>query len=136
MPRVSVHGSLLLRGLALAGALLLFLPLPASARTGPVRHAGPPLLRRPLAAVTRTWTGNGGDNKWSTPANWDSGIPQNGDSLTFPAAALHKVNANDIAGLSIAGVRFEGDGYVISGNPITMSGYFFTDDSTTNIVGI
>ena len=58
-----------------------------------------------LFADTLTWTGNGGDGKWSTPANWTStgshAIPQSGDSVYAMSRPNETVN-NDIPGLSLA----------------------------------
>ena len=53
--------------------------------------------------ATRTWTGGGGDNLWTTGANWAGGIaPAAGDNLDFPAGAARLESVNDYpAGTSI-----------------------------------
>lgn len=40
-----------------------------------------------FAATTTTWTGNGADNRWGNPANWDNGVPTGSESevATIPA---------------------------------------------------
>ena len=45
-----------------------------------------------LAAVSSTWTGGGGDKKWSTVANWDRGIPGTGDKAIITAGAEVEVD--------------------------------------------
>src|SRR5262245_46200734 len=36
-----------------------------------------------LQAASRTWVGEGADDFWSTPANWDLGAPMAGDGILF-----------------------------------------------------
>ena len=46
-----------------------------------------------LAVDTRTWTGGGGDKKWSTPGNWsDSTAPVAGDTAIIGAGAAVEVD--------------------------------------------
>jgi len=79
-------------------------------------------------AATRTWTGAGGDNNFSTSANWSGGAaPTNGDVITFDTASLTEAEivTNDISGLSLAGINATGGGdygYVIAGQGITVTG--------------
>ena len=82
-------------------------------------HAAPP---PPLC----TWTGGGSDSNWSTAANWDNcggahPVPIDGDWLLFPDLASRKTNTNDIAGLDLGHLQFNGYDYVIGGNAITLS---------------
>ena len=39
--------------------------------------------------AVRTWTGNGANDLWSNPVNWDGGVtaPANGDDVVIPDAA-------------------------------------------------
>lgn len=86
------------------------------------------------AGQTCTWTGGGGDNKFSTAANWsDCGgaAPTNGDLLAFDVGVLsgesYVTLSNDITGLSIAGMTFAGSpssytGFRIDGSALTVSG--------------
>jgi len=88
------------------------------------------------ASTTKTWTGLGGDNKWSTAANWSPGAPVVGDDLVFPDAAAQKVNDNDVPGMSFNSISFTGPagGYNISGNGIVSSAGITADNSGTNTV--
>lgn len=71
-------------------------------------------------AANVTWSGAGGDNNWSTGANWVGGTaPVNGDTLIFPASAARKTtNNNNIAANTDFAIQFTGGGYVLSGNLI------------------
>ena len=40
-----------------------------------------------VAATSRTWTGAGADNNWTTPGNWGGTAPVAGDDLVFPGGA-------------------------------------------------
>lgn len=80
-------------------------------------------LSLPSAASIRSWTGGGGANtSWSNPANWDTGVPQNSDSLLFPGNLATACN-NDLVGRTFDQIVFAGigSGWVLSGNPITLA---------------
>ena len=49
-------------GLLVLLVVALLVVLPASAAAG-----------QPVTSGVVTWTGKGGDERWSNPANWDSG---------------------------------------------------------------
>ncbi len=75
--------------------------------------------------TTRTWDGGGTSNDWSEPANWNpDGVPADGDSLVFPAAAPpdSKTNNNNINGLDLDSITINGGGYTIAGNAINLAG--------------
>ena len=78
-----------------------------------------------LTASYPTWTGGGGDNNWTTAANWDLGIaPVAGDALVFPAGAARLTNVNDYpAATAFRSISFTGagGGYSISGNALSLS---------------
>ena len=61
-------------------------------------------------AKTCTWSGGGGDKKWSTAANWvDSAVPESGDTVVVNITDTETlVNTNDIDGLSLASLTFTG----------------------------
>jgi hypothetical protein len=95
------------------------------------------------------WLGNGGDNKWSTAANWDmcnNGVPGNNDSVIFINTAKRGTNVNDLVGLQLVSVGLvgqPGDGtpgnplsaWAISGNPISISSGI-TASSLRTIAGV
>ncbi len=87
-----------------------------------------PLTPAYAAADTCTWTG-ANSGSWSDGGNWtgcdNGGVPEDGDSLVFPAGAANLTNANDIAGtLDIDSITISGDNYALSGNPVYVSGVF------------
>ena len=50
-------------------------------------------------AATRTWTGNGGDDLWTTGGNWGGTAPTANDDLLFPDGALRMTtNLNNFPG--------------------------------------
>lgn len=79
-----------------------------------------------VQAATQTWTGGGGDNHWSTAANWSGGVaPAPGDDLVFPAGAAQLTNVNDLtADFAINSITFSGgaSGYSVTGNQIDLAG--------------
>jgi hypothetical protein len=72
------------------------------------------------ANPTAVWTGNGGDNLWSTAANWDTNaVPEAGDDLEFAAGAAQLTSMNDLdAGTHFHAIIFSGAGYTVNGNDI------------------
>jgi len=73
-------------------------------------------------ATTRIWLGN--TSLWSNAGNWSpGGVPQNGDSLSFPAGNQFTVFSmnNDLASLSVDGITFTGAGYTLNGNALTLN---------------
>ncbi|MGH7140548.1 MAG: hypothetical protein ACREHD_32845, partial [Pirellulales bacterium] len=88
--------------------------------------------------ATITWTGKSAtSSNWSDPANWDLGrAPINGDSLVFPASAQQLSNDDDIAGLSVNSITFQGTfapvpgGYRISGDDMTIGSGGINDQAT------
>lgn len=94
-----------------------------------------PIPTAVAAADTCTWTGGGIDANWSTAANWSvcdaSGVPENGDSVIFPASAANKTNTNDLSGLDLVSITFSGEDYEVSGNAIDITPGSFTAISFT-----
>ena len=90
------------------------------------------------AGDTCVWTGTV-DNLWSNGGNWtgcdNGGVPENGDSLVFPTTASNKTNANDIVGLNLGNIIFNGQDYVVTGNAINISPSFVTVMQFTNTSG-
>jgi hypothetical protein len=62
----------------------------------------------------------GPDNgTWHTPGNWTGGVPQDGDDLIFPVGVAPR-SINDLGGLSLRSMRFEGT-HDVDGNTIALS---------------
>ena len=81
--------------------------------------------------VPKTWTGLAGQ-LWSNASNWLNGIPQSGDTLSFPASATNKQSTNDLSGLSISGLILD-SGYNLTGNKLTLQGTYQSNGN--NIIG-
>jgi autotransporter-associated beta strand protein len=77
-------------------------------------------------AATLAWNGvgaAGGNPNFSSDTNWASvQVPANGDILGFGTTTNPRLPANDIVGLSLAGINISGNAYTISGSAITMTG--------------
>lgn len=90
--------------------------------------------------ATITWTGGSATSaNWSDAANWDLGrAPINGDSLVFPASAKQLANTDDIAGLSVNSIAFQGaftaatGGYTLSGDDLTVGAGGIADNGSNS----
>ncbi|MFO0910374.1 MAG: Ig-like domain repeat protein [Isosphaeraceae bacterium] len=76
--------------------------------------------------VTDVWTGGGGSNNWSDPANWNTNIaPGPNWDLVFPAGASRLGNVNDLApNTAFQSITITGPGYDFSGNPLQLASGF------------
>ncbi|MCS7317638.1 MAG: hypothetical protein NZZ41_04920 [Candidatus Dojkabacteria bacterium] len=90
---------------------------------------------------TCTWTGDI-DSNWSNGGNWtgcDNGsVPENGDTLVFPTSATNTILNNDIVGLTLSSIYFNGNNYTLSGNDIVIDGssgflMFVGNNNTINV---
>lgn len=83
------------------------------------------IIKAPHAlAATKTWTGGGSDDNWSTSANWSpSGAPIDGDAVVFTNGGTTLSSTNDITGLELASISMNGTG--------TESVYISLDEDTT-----
>lgn len=72
-----------------------------------------------------TWTGLGGDGKWSTAANWDvAPVSGNEDVIVFEGGQV--ISYNDMSDFSVAGIRCTGDGMkTFNGETIVLTGMPF-----------
>ena len=90
------------------------------AGAGPAGDGGP-FVGPYVAAATRTWTGGGADNNWTTPANWGGTAPVAGDDLVFPGGAARLSNTNNfLAGTSFNSITISGTGYTLAGNALAL----------------
>ena len=78
-------------------------------------------------AAAKTWTG-ATNNNFSTASNWSpSGVPSNGDSLTFDNTSLSADQTlnNDLTNFSGASLTFSGNNlsflYALTGNSLTLT---------------
>jgi hypothetical protein len=69
-----------------------------------------------MPGMTKTWSGKGVDNHWTTPANWVGGVaPSCGDALVFPAGAVQPVSFVDLPpemsldSITASAVKLEGE---------------------------
>ncbi len=72
----------------------------------------------------RTWSGAGGDNNWSTPANWGGTAPAAGDSLFFGGNVRTTPNNNFLSGTLFNGLTINNPAgpFTLGGNSITLGG--------------
>ncbi|HEV8589467.1 MAG TPA: autotransporter-associated beta strand repeat-containing protein [Pyrinomonadaceae bacterium] len=90
------------------------------------------LCTLPAFSATRTWTGGGGDNNWTTAANWGGTAPASGDSLVFPSGAARLSNTNNFAGgTSFNSITISGSGYTLGGNSIALGAGGLSDTNTS-----
>ncbi len=76
-------------------------------------------------AATKTWDGGGGDNNWTTAANWDSDIaPVAGDALVFAGSTRTSPSNDFAAATSFVSITFSSgaSAFTLSGNSVTLSG--------------
>jgi fibronectin-binding autotransporter adhesin len=85
-------------------------------------------------AAVRTWSGAGGDANWSTAANWGGTAPVTADVLVF-SGVTQQNNNNDIANLSLNGLRFPNGGFTLNGNQAALNGPV-TNSAGTNILAL
>jgi autotransporter-associated beta strand protein len=79
--------------------------------------------------TTFTWSGLGGDNNWSSNANWVGGVhptgnPSQVEDLVFPQGPVQRVTNNDLpVGSTFNTIQFStapAGGYTLGGNAITL----------------
>src|SRR4051812_29917035 len=69
-----------------------------------------------VVPTTRIWTGGSIlSNDWSDQFNWQNGVPQDGDSVRFPADAKQRTNDQDI-NMRDSGFVFLTDLHIEGGN--------------------
>ncbi len=81
---------------------------------------------------TASWDGGGGDNKWSTAANWAGDMaPAAGDHLVFPAGAAQLENSNDFpADIRFGSIIVSGGNYHILNNAVKSATLEVQGDAT------
>jgi autotransporter-associated beta strand protein len=76
----------------------------------------------------RTWNGAGANGNWNNATNWGGAVPGSGSALIFNGTT-RQTNTNDLIGLTVPWLEFNNDGFVLSGNALTIS------SSITNTTG-
>ncbi|MDQ6794079.1 MAG: S8 family serine peptidase, partial [Chloroflexota bacterium] len=100
---------------------------------------GGPFVGPYVAAATRTWTGGGADNNWTTLANWGGVLPVAGDDLVFPGGAARLANTNNfVAGTGFNSITISGTGYTLAGNSVALGvgNLASTGVATTNTISL
>jgi autotransporter-associated beta strand protein len=91
---------------------------------------------RVLQSVTRkTWSGGGGDGKWSTASNWAGGtVPTTGDVVVLPTST----STDDFGNLSLGGIELTGTPTVnpASGTTMPLTGDILGDSITATPASI
>ena len=88
--------------------------------------------------TTRTWDGGGGNNKWSTAANWVGDVvPAVGDDLVFPIGAAQLANTNDLpAGTVFNSITIQAGSYFLPGNAIGLRSGITSTATTGVTIGV
>lgn len=86
-------------------------------------------------AKTCIWTGEGADGNWSTPQNWGGvdleSLPSEGDDVVLLNAGSQPVINNDMEGLSLNSLKFQGNYPLkLTGNALSLAGEFSQEVST------
>ncbi|MEO6095972.1 MAG: autotransporter-associated beta strand repeat-containing protein, partial [Fibrobacteria bacterium] len=82
------------------------------------------LMAGTASGATRTWTGAGGNDNWSTSANWGGIAPLPGDDLVFAGSTRLTPNNDMTPGTSFNSITFSaGSGlFTVGGNYIALTG--------------
>ncbi len=73
------------------------------------------------AQATLTWNGGGGDNNWTTAANWGGTAPVAGDLLVF-SGTTRPSNTNDFAAATtFDSITLSQGGFTLAGNDLQLS---------------
>jgi autotransporter-associated beta strand protein len=75
-------------------------------------------LETRVVPATRTWTGLGANDLWTTGANWQGAVaPSPNDDLVFPAGAQRLTNTDNFsAGTAFNSLTYSGTGYFVTTN--------------------
>lgn len=112
----------------------------SSARRAPRRPMMARLFLEPLeerCMPSTTWTGLGANNNWNTAANWNNGVPTTNSDVVFSSTTARLTSNNNISGLTLHSISFSGtaDGYVLTGNAITLNNASTTGTIAINVQG-
>lgn len=83
-------------------------------------------------AATATWTGAGGDNNFSTGANWGGTAPSAGDDLVFSGTTRLSPNAGSNLSINSLSFSIGAGAFTIGGNDLTIGSGGITNNSTSS----
>jgi autotransporter-associated beta strand protein len=88
-----------------------------------VNYAGGDFNDAVITAVgSRTWTGLGADNNWTTAANWAGNVaPVAGDDLVFAGTNRPTPNNDYPANTPFGTITFASGGFNLEGNPVLLN---------------
>src|SRR5689334_18019224 len=93
------------------------------------RSGRPALYFEPLedrvTPTTFIWSGLGGNNNWSNPANWlGNAAPSNpaNPDIVFNSATPRLNTTNDISNLNAKSITISASNYALNGNKLLLSG--------------
>src|SRR5438093_936129 len=104
-------------------------------------------LETRLAPATFTWTGAGGNARWSTAGNWAGNQAPTGaatggvfDDLVFPSTASQFTAVNDIpvannVPATFNSITISGNGYTLSGNQVGLGSSTTSGTGSSLIIG-
>ena len=83
------------------------------------------------------WTGNGNDDKWTSPANW-SGTLSTSETLYFGASSRITPSNDSSDGASVAGITFDAGApaYTLGGNGITLTGNLTNSSANDQVINL
>jgi len=104
-------------------------------RLQPHRRLAIELLEDRVTPATFVWNGLGGNNNWSTGANWQGGVAPS--SLASPDLVFNSVTPrmntnNDILGLSVTSITISASNYTLSGSRINLNGNLTVGSGASN----
>ena len=95
------------------------------------------LSTAPSFATSEIWEGGVSGN--TAGANWNpNALTSSGDSWEFANNGSYTTIANNIVGMSVAGITFDATnpGYIINGNSITLTGNIVNNSSNNETIGM
>ena len=108
------------------------------------RRAGVPQARRRLAVetledrvtpATFIWNGLGGNNNWSTAANWQGGVAPStlaSPDLVFNSVTPRMNTNNDILGLAVKSITISASNYTLNGAKLLIDGNVTVGSGASN----
>jgi len=90
-------------------------------------------LEERLTPTTRTWSGGGDGATWSQAANWQNGLPVNGDSVVIDDVPATTLVHFDVLGLSLVTLDCDEAIQIDSGADLTLTSAAIGTGSLANV---